>query len=78
MIHQFKGAFMTQVTQTQTVMDTAVLDEVIHWIKALKEAGVSPDTAANVTSRFFIAASSMSEDDEEEYGDEEYPDYDEE
>jgi len=69
---------MTQMTQTQTVMDTAVLDEVIHWIKALKEAGVSPDTAANVTSRFFIAASTVSEDDDEEYSDEEYPDYDEE
>ena len=68
---------MTQMTQTQTVMDTAVLDEVIHWIKALKEAGVSADTAANVTSRLFIAASTGTEDDEE-YGDEEYPDYDEE
>ena len=64
---------MTQMTQTQTVMDTAVLDEVIHWIKALKEAGVSADTAANVTSRLFIAASTASDED-----DEEYPDYDEE
>ncbi len=63
---------MTQMTQTQTIMDTAVLDEVIQWIKALKEAGVSADTAANVTSRFFIAASTTSDDDDEEYGDEDY------
>lgn len=69
---------MTQMTQTQTVMDPAVLDEVIQWIKALKDIGVSPDTAANVTSRFFIAASAGSDDDDEDYGDEEYPDYDEE
>ena len=67
---------MTQMTQTQTVMDTSVLDEVIQWIKALKEAGVSADTAANVTSRFFIAASTVSEEDEDD--DEEFPDYDEE
>jgi hypothetical protein len=73
-MHELKGAFMTQMTQTQTIMETAVLDEVIHWIKALKEAGVSADTAANVTSRFFIAASSVSEDDED-LGDEDYPDY---
>lgn len=63
---------MTQMTQTQTVMDTAVLDEVIYWIKALKEAGVSADTAANVTSRFFIAAGTASEEDDEDYGDEDY------
>ncbi len=66
------------MSQTQTIMDTSVLDEVVHWIKTLKEAGVSPDTAATVTTRFFIAASTVSEDDEE-YGDEEeYTDYDEE
>lgn len=69
---------MTPTTQTQTLIDTSVLDEVIHWIKALKEVGVSPDTAANVTTRFFIAASTVSEEDEDDYGEEDFPDYDEE
>jgi hypothetical protein len=75
-MHEFKGVFMTQMTQTPTIMDTAVLDEVIVWIKALKEAGVSPDTAANVTSRFFIAASTA--EDDEDFADEDYADFDEE
>jgi len=57
---------MTQMTQTPTVMDTSVLDEVIQWIRALKEAGVSADTAANVTSKFFIAASTVAEEDDED------------
>ena len=64
------------MSQTQTIMDTSVLEEVVHWIKTLKEAGVSPDTAATVTTKFFIAASAVSDDDEE-YGEED-TDYDEE
>lgn len=65
------------MSQTQTIMDTSVLDEVVHWIKTLKEVGVSPDTAASVTTKFFIAASTVAEDDEE-YGEEEYSDDEEE
>jgi hypothetical protein len=52
----------------QAIVDTSVLDEVIHWIKALTAVGVSADTAATVTSQFFLAACEMvaEEDDEEE------------
>ena len=37
-------------TTTQTIVDSTVLAEVVHWIKTLKDVGVSPDTAAQVTS----------------------------
>ena len=63
------------MSQTQTIMDTSVLDEIVQWIKALKDVGVSPDTAANVTTKFFIATSALAEEGEEE---EEYSDFDEE
>lgn len=63
-------------TQTQTeshLVDTSLLDEMIHWIKALTAVGVSPDTAANVTSKFFVAACDMAGDlDEDEYEEEYY------
>lgn len=49
------------------MIDTSVLDEVVHWIKTLKDVGVSPDTAANVTTKFFIAATEEEEEEEEEY-----------
>jgi hypothetical protein len=52
------------------MIDTSVLEEVVLWIKTLKDAGVSPDTAARVTTRFFIAATEEEEEDEEEYYDE--------
>jgi hypothetical protein len=54
----------------QAIVDTSVLDEVIHWIKALTAVGVSADTAATVTSQFFLAACEMvaEEDDAEEEG----------
>ena len=67
------------MSQTQTIMDTSVLDEIVQWIKTLKDVGVSPDTAANVTTKFFIATSALAEEgymDEDE--DEDYSDYDEE
>lgn len=56
---------------TQTIVDTTVLDEVVHWIKSLTSVGVSPDTAATVTSQFFLAACEMVQEEEEEE-DEEY------
>jgi hypothetical protein len=61
---------------TTAIVDSAVLDEVIHWIKSLKEVGVSPDTAAQVTSQFFLTACEMVAEGEEEEGDE-YEDYEE-
>ena len=61
---------------TTAIVDTAVLDEVIHWIKALTAVGVSADTAAQVTSQFFLTACEMvAEEDGEET--DEYEDYDE-
>jgi hypothetical protein len=53
--------------QTQAIVDTSVLDEVVHWIKSLTAVGVSPDTAATITSQFFLAACEMiAEDGDEE------------
>ena len=54
------------MTQTQTIVDTTVLAEVVHWIKTLKDVGVSPDTAAKVTSQFFLAAVELAGDDEDD------------
>jgi hypothetical protein len=54
------------MTQTQTIVDTTVLTEVVHWIKTLKDVGVSPDTAAQVTSQFFLAAVELAGDDEDD------------
>lgn len=56
------------MTQTGTLIDTSVLDEVVHWIKTLKDAGVSPDTAARITTKFFIAATEEEEEDDEDDG----------
>ena len=54
------------MTATSTIVDATVLEEVVHWIKALKDVGVSPDTAAQVTSQFFLAAVELAGDEEEE------------
>ena len=47
---------MPPTAETETSVDTSILDEMVHWIKTLKDVGVSPDTAAKCTSDFFIAA----------------------
>lgn len=54
------------MTATQTIVDSTVLEEVVHWIRTLKDVGVSPDTAAQVTSQFFLAAVELAGDEEEE------------
>lgn len=59
---------------TTAIVDTAVLDEVIHWIKSLTAVGVSPDTAAQVTSQFFLTACEVVSQDEDE---DDYEDFDE-
>jgi hypothetical protein len=51
-----------------TVMEPALLDEVVHWVKTLTSVGVSPDCAAQVTTELLLAASSQA--DGEEYGEE--------
>jgi hypothetical protein len=64
----FRGFASEEImTQTGTMIDTSVLDEVVHWIKTLKDIGVSPDTAAHVTTKFFIAATEEDEEEDEEY-----------
>jgi hypothetical protein len=62
---------------TTAIVDTAVLDEVIHWIKSLTAVGVSPDTAAQVTSQFFLTACEMVAEGEGEEEGEDYEDFDE-
>lgn len=48
----------TATAPTNTVMDPALLEEVVHWVKTLAAAGVSPDTAATITTEILLAASS--------------------
>lgn len=49
-----------------------VLDELVTWVKRLTQAGVSPDTAAEVARDFLIIDYEDSHEcDDEEYEDEE-------
>lgn len=57
------------VLETETNLDRTMLLEVVHWVKTLKEVGVSPDVAAQVAIKFFVAACNASEEEEwDEYG----------
>ncbi len=42
-------------------MDTALLDEVVHWVKTLTSVGVSPDCAATLTTEILLATSESAE-----------------
>ena len=53
------------VLETETTLDRTMLNEIVHWVKTLKEVGVSPDVAAQVATKFFVAACNANEDDEE-------------
>ncbi|MBP9091090.1 hypothetical protein KBI23_08675 [bacterium] len=44
-------------TERESVMDTALLDEVVHWVKTLTSVGVSPDCAATLTTEILLATS---------------------
>ncbi len=55
-------------TEKETVMDTALLDEVVHWVKTLTSVGVSPDCAATLTTEILLATSESAEE-FSEYGD---------
>jgi len=65
---------MSQATATApaTVMEPALLDEVVHWVKTLTSVGVSPDTAVQVTTELLLAASAQSGDDD---GEDEYEEF---
>ena len=49
--------------QTEQEIDRTILNELVVWVKALKEVGVSPDKAVEVAQSFFLAAT-----DSEEFG----------
>lgn len=59
-------------TATENIIDTSILEEMIRWIKSLTAVGVSPDTAANVTSRFLIAACDLASEQDDDEDDEYY------
>lgn len=62
------------VLETETTLDRTMLHEIVHWVKTLKDVGVSPDVAAQVATKFFVAACNAAEEEEEswdEYSDEE-------
>ncbi|MFA6208200.1 MAG: hypothetical protein WCT03_04145 [Candidatus Obscuribacterales bacterium] len=63
-------------TERESVMDTALLDEVVHWVKTLTSVGVSPDCAATLTTEILLATSE-SADEFGEYG-EDMEEFDEE
>ena len=65
----------TATATAPTVMDTALLDEVVHWVKTLTSVGVSPDTAVKVTTELLLAASAQA--DGEDGGEEEFEEYEE-
>ena len=52
--------------------DMALMEEMVAWIKGLREAGVSADKAAEVSKDIMIALlNSYAEDEDEEYEDDE-------
>ena len=62
------------VLEPETSLDRTMLNEIVHWVKTLKEVGVSPDVAAKVATKFFVAACNASEDEGDnwdEYSDDE-------
>ena len=63
-------------SERESVMDTALLDEVVHWVKTLTSVGVSPDCAATLTTEILLATSE-SADEFGEYG-EDIEEFDEE
>ena len=54
----------TAVAEPETTLDRTMLHEIVHWVKTLKEVGVSPDVAAKVATKFFIAACDSDEEEE--------------
>lgn len=62
---------------TETGLDRTMLNEIVHWVRTLKEVGVSPDVAAQVAVKFFVAACNASEE-EESWDEQDYCDEDEE
>ena len=62
------------VAESEPALDRTMLNEIVHWVNTLKQVGVTPDVAAQVATRFFIAACQASDDEWEEYGEDECDD----
>ena len=56
--------------ETETLIDRAYLDEVVHWVKTLNSAGVSADKAAEIAKDFLIQSCAGSSEDEDYEDDE--------
>lgn len=52
------------VLEQETGLDRTMLNEIVYWVKTLKEVGVSPDVAAQVAKDFFVAACNAGEEEE--------------
>ncbi len=61
--------------QQEVSMDELVLEQLVTWVKKLKEVGVSPDKAVEVAQNFMLA--SMAVACEEEGEDDDFEDDDE-
>ena len=61
---------MSTMMDTDAAVDRSMLTEMLHWVKTLNTAGVSPDKAAEVSRDFLMAACSDDEEDYEEGCDE--------
>lgn len=61
---------MQTTIEQETAIDRTALTELVHWVKTLSQAGVSPDVAAKVAKDYFIATCSA-DDEECDFEDEE-------
>ncbi len=62
------------VEEQEVSMDELVLEQLVTWVKKLKEVGVSPDKAVEVAQNFMLA--SMAVACEEEGDDDDFEDED--
>lgn len=62
-----------KVEEQESTMDEMVLEQLVVWVKKLKEVGVSADKAVEVAQNFFLASMAVAceGDDEEEWDEEE-------
>ena len=61
----------TQILETEAIIDRAYLTELLHWVKTLSSAGVSPDKAAEIAKDFMLHSCNATESEEEYYEEEE-------
>jgi len=45
--------------EDEPLFDRRLLGELVHWVKELKDVGVSPDKAVDVATKFILAPLSM-------------------